>query len=55
MCTYFYDEVCEFLDCMEGETVVDCRDVPITSYNQVGEPVVGDLKIWMGSYAWLNT
>ena len=33
MCKYFYDEVCEFPHCAEGEAIIDCRDVPSSSYS----------------------
>ena len=34
---------------MEGETVIDCTCVPSTSFNQVGEPIVGNLE----KYGWV--
>ena len=40
----FYNEIWECTQCMEGETVLDCRCVPNTLFNQVGEYIVGDLK-----------
>ena len=49
MCTDFYDEVCECPQCMEGETVIDCKCVPITSFIQVGEIIVGNLE----KYGWI--
>ena len=44
MCKYCCDNPCACPECMEGEIVIDCRYVPITSFNQVGEAIVGDLK-----------
>ena len=44
MRTYFYNNPCECPQCMEGETVINCTCVPSTSFNQVGETIVGDLK-----------
>ena len=40
----FYNDPCERPQCMEGETVINCTCVPSTSFNKVGEPIVGDLK-----------
>ena len=40
----FHDEVYEFPNCTEGETVIDCRVVPTSSYNQVEITIIGDLK-----------
>ena len=54
MCKYVYDDICECLQCMEGDTVIDCTCVPSTSFNQVGENIFGDLKIWIGIHAWPN-
>ena len=45
----FYDEVCECSQCMEGETIIDCTCVPSTSFNQVGEHIVGNLE----KYGWI--
>ena len=45
VCKVFYDRVCEYPHCTEGETVINCRVVPNSSYNQVGETIIGDLKI----------
>ena len=44
MCNHVYDDACECLQCIEGETEIDCTCVPDTSFNLVGEPIVGDLK-----------
>ena len=44
MCKDVYDDACECPQCMEGETEINCTCVPDTSFNQVGEPIVGDLK-----------
>ena len=49
MCKYCCDNPCACPECMEGEIVIDCRYVPITSFNQVGEAIVGDLK----KYGWV--
>ena len=49
ICNNFYDKVCECVQCMEGETVIDCTCVPSTSFNQVGETIVGNLK----KYGWV--
>ena len=46
MCKDFYDEEYLCAHCMEGETIIDCIDVPIKSYNKAGETIVGDLKIY---------
>ena len=43
MFTYYYDEVCEFPQCMEGDTITDCTCIPKSSFNQVGETIVGNL------------
>ena len=49
MCPDFYDEVCEYPHCMEGETVIDCTCVPSISFNQVGKTIVGNLE----KYGWV--
>ena len=49
MCKYFYDDPCKCPQCMEGETIIDFICVPSTSFNQAGETIVGDLKI----YGWV--
>ena len=49
VCKDFYDEVCKCPQFMEGETVVDCTCVPSTSFNQVGETIVGNLE----KYRWV--
>ena len=43
MCKYFYDGVCECPDCMEGKTVINCRVVPNSLYNTVGDTFSSDL------------
>ena len=49
MCKDFYDEVCKCTHCTEGETVIDCRIVPTSSYDQVVESIIGDLE----KYGWV--
>ena len=49
ICKYVYDEQFACPHCMESETVVNCRDLPTTSDNKVGEAIVGDLK----KYGWV--
>ena len=49
MCKTVYDEVCEYHDYTEEETVIDCRVASTSSYNQAGETIIGDLSI----YGWL--
>ena len=44
MCKDVYDDACECPQCMEGETVIDCTCVPSTSFNQVGDTIVGNLQ-----------
>ena len=44
MCKDFYDEVCEFIYYKEGDTVIVCRVVPTSSYNQIGETIIGGFK-----------
>ena len=49
MCKDLYDDACECPQCMEGETVIECTCVPITSFNQVGETIVDNLE----KYGWV--
>ena len=44
MCKDFYDGVCECPDFTEGETIIDCRAVSTSSYNHVGETIIGGLQ-----------
>ena len=46
MCKYVYNDACECPECMVGDTAIDCTCVPDTSFNQVGETIVVDLKIF---------
>ena len=48
MCEDFYDDPYEYPQYMDRDTVIDCTCVTSTSYNQAGEPIVGDLK----QYGW---
>ena len=42
ICEQFYYDVCECTDRTEGEIVIDCRVIPISPYNQVGETIIDD-------------
>ena len=44
MCKYLYNDACECPQCMEEETIIDFKCVPITLFNQVRGTIVGDLK-----------
>ena len=49
MCKDIYDDACECFQYMKGENVINFTCVPITSFNQVGETIVGELK----KYGWV--